>query len=171
MSEIKDRLLIAEDEVDLIVINSGNRGVAIHALAMFVMQHDEHTRCNLASSGNDGAWFSYEMEPFIVKANDLASKRLKIAKPYFNAEVRKTSSGQYIFPVEEINKGKPESIIEICFAIYFTTPAISQGVEYVSGFKYKTTTKGYSYNPVDMGRPPWNVPRVLVRSWSTYFGS
>jgi hypothetical protein len=171
ISETNDRFLIVEDEVDLILINSGNRGVAISGLAMFVMQHDQHTRCKTATSGNDGAWFTYKIEPFIVKANDLEAKRLRIAQPYSSSETPKNKSGQYTFPFEEINKGRPEALIEICFAVFFTTPGQSRGVEFVSGFKYKVTSRGYSYNPVDMARPPWNVPRILIKSWSSYFGS
>jgi hypothetical protein len=171
ISDTKDQLLIFDDHVDLIVINSGNRGVAISGLAMFVMQHDQSTKCKDVTSGNGGAWFTYDMEPFVVKANDLASKRLRIEKPYFGPEIQKTPSGQYTFAIEEINKGKSASLIEICFAVWFTTPAKSDGLQHVSGFKFKASTTGTSYDPIEMARPPWNVPRVLVKSWGTYFGS
>jgi hypothetical protein len=165
-----EQLLVGKDEAALVFINSGNRAAAITGVSIFFMQHDQQSKCDEVTSGNNGAWFLTDMEPIVVKQNDITTKTVKIIRPFASSNIQKNEFDKYLFPIEGPNKGKKESTIETCLSISFSTPSHANGHAYVSAFKYQSDALKIFYDPVEMDVAPWNAPRSLIRNWGTIFG-
>jgi hypothetical protein len=153
------------DEAVVIFINSGNRPAVIRWVHLFYGQPATKTEFECA-----GAHFATNLEPTVVKPNDVIVSKMRITEPllwFGGTESTRRADGALSFPISHDNLSKADVVIDICLRVTLATPSTISHDAVFPLIRYHAVPTGLRLPPhLAFGEQPV----VLIRKMGTIFG-
>jgi hypothetical protein len=171
-----DHLVVPPEnlEATAIFINSGNRGAIVISLDLFFVQYSQAKPdyCANYVYGN-GATFSTDFTPLVVREKEVTSKKVKIASFHGGQNVQKDKEGAYYFPIDGAKVDKNVVQVSVCAAIRVATPSIALHDTSVFAFTYSAVKGRGLYSGDTTAADPldklWRTPQELIKETRTIF--
>lgn len=163
-------ILRSDEEGELGLVNSGNRSVIISSVAVLYAQWKEGTapKCDF----NLGINMLTDFEPTVLKSNDVVVRKFRISKPmpiFGDSPVpKRIENGNFLLPFSNQNKGKEETLIEMCLTIHLSTPSTVIRAVTLPVFRHRVVRDGWYYSPEVEG-PLRKSPTLLFYRAGTIF--
>jgi hypothetical protein len=165
-----DKLAVRPETYSVFFINSGNRPVTIFGMSVLFVQHKERLAFNCYPETIEAAagQFDTDLEPFVVKENEVAIKSFKIGArhPYGQQRVEGPDASSFLI-IDELKQLK-DIPIEICLDVELSTPTLKYYSQRVSLLKIDVADWGYFYGDDIAARTP-NTPAILIDRKTTIF--
>jgi hypothetical protein len=158
----------------MVLINSGNRAVAISWITFLVFQHKKQLaeQCQ-GDEGEIATAFQTDFEPMVLKEKEVAIKTLRVTR----AEIEKSAieetdiNGEAFlrFPVKKELKGSDYLPVEVCLEVSVSTPSLAYHSTKIQVGTLGVTSGGVYLD--DKATPPGWVPRpqVVIKRSGTIF--
>jgi len=159
-----------------IFINSGTRSAAITAISLWFSQPNDVSKPdNLGCSLPSATLINYDMEPFILRPNDMIAKDVgflpRKSNDLMDIQVGSHSieDGSAIIPFTDANDLSEKVKYKICVDIAVSTPSVEYAVKTVEEFEdvLGRDVVGYTFFAPDV--IPERRPVQLIKSSSILF--
>lgn len=167
-----DSLYIPQDEEgEVILINPGNRPVAILSIELLYAQPESPESQPDCSIGGI-ARFRTTFAAIVVKPGDVVVRAIKISKPYTfipSDILAKQKLNVFFFPAANKNKGKDDILIDACLDVSVATPTTSLDASTFPISRYHAIKDGWYWNFEGNEGPLLTKPKILLDKTYTIF--